>query len=371
MVYLDFAANTPVDDEVLDTFIEATKKYIANPNSSHILGQEAKNEIDRCSKVIANYFNTDKENIIYTSGATESNNLVLKGIAERNKDKGNHIIISTVEHSSIIAPCNYLSSLGYDVSVIGLNSNGQIDLEELKNTINDKTILVSICSVDSEVGTFQPINEIGKIVKEYPNCVFHTDATQAIGKIELDYSNVDFITFAPHKFYGLNGTGVLVNKNNIKLVPLIHGGKSTTIYRSGTPVTANIIALEKAFTKAISNLNTREIYTKKINNMLKEELEKYDFIHINSTNNCINTTLNISIVEKNTKNILKELENNNIFVSTKAACTMEGMPSKSVLAITNNQELASNTIRISFSHNTTEEEIKYFLNKFIEITSGN
>ena len=254
MIYLDYAANTPVDDRVLDKYIEATKKYIANPNSSHPLGKLAKKEIDKSSEYIANYFKTKKENIIYTSGSSESNNLIIKGIAEINKHKGNKIIISEVEHSSIIAPCNYLASLGYDIEIIHLTKEGIIDLKELEKTIDDQTILVSICAVDSELGTIQPIDKIGNIVSKYPNCVFHTDATQAVGKIDIDYSNVDFITLAPHKFYGLNGFGALINRNNIKLIPLIHGGKSTTIYRSGTPVTANVVALKTAIELSINNL---------------------------------------------------------------------------------------------------------------------
>ncbi|MBR2248129.1 MAG: aminotransferase class V-fold PLP-dependent enzyme [Bacilli bacterium] len=253
MIYLDYAANTPVDKRVLKVFDDATIKYIANPNSSHDLGKLAKEEIDKVSSNISKYFDTNKENIIYTSGASESNNLIIKGVAE--KAKGKHIIISAVEHSSVIAPCNYLTNLGYDVSIIPLTKEGVIDLDVLKKEINDDTILVSICSVDSELGTIQPIEEVAKIVKEYKNCIFHTDATQAIGKIKHDYSDVDFITFAPHKFFGLNGFGVLVNKNNKKITPIIHGGKSTTIYRSGTPVTANVLALNEAFNLAINNLD--------------------------------------------------------------------------------------------------------------------
>ena len=197
MIYLDYAANTPVDDDVLKVFDEATKKYIANPNSSHPLGKEAKKLIDECSKNISKYFNMDPNGVIYTSGSSESNNLVIKGIADVNKKVGNKIIISVVEHSSIVAPCNYLANNGFDVSVIPLTSDGTIDLDILKKEIDDNTILVSICSVDSELGTIQPIKEISKIVKKYPNCVFHTDATQAIGKIDIDYNNVDFITLAP------------------------------------------------------------------------------------------------------------------------------------------------------------------------------
>ena len=163
MIYLDYAANTPVEKEVLKEFVNATTKFIANPNSTHPLGIEAKKQIDSDSKIISSYFNINPESIIYTSGSSESNNLVIKGIAEINKDKGRHIIISAIEHSSIIAPCNYLTTKGYEVSVIPILPNGEIDLETLKNTIRDDTILVSICYVDSELGTIQPINKIGKI----------------------------------------------------------------------------------------------------------------------------------------------------------------------------------------------------------------
>ena len=260
MIYLDYAANTPVEKDVLKDFVSTTTKYIANPNSTHPLGLETKKIIDDSSKEIAKYFDIEPANIIYTSGSSESNNMVIKGIAEINKNKGKHIIISAIEHSSIIAPCNYLANKGYEISVIPILKNGQVNLNELKNTIREDTILVSICYVDSELGTIQPIKEIANIIKEYPNCVFHTDATQAVGKINVDFKNIDFVTFAPHKFYGLNGFGVLLNMNNNKLVPLIHGGKSTTIYRSGTPVTANVVALKTSIKLALDNLNERYDY---------------------------------------------------------------------------------------------------------------
>ena len=368
MIYLDYAANTPVDNEVLDVFVEATKKYIANPNSSHPLGKLAKEEIDKVSDKIAKFFNTNKEAIIYTSGSSESNNLVIKGIAERNKELGNKIIISAVEHSSVVAPCNYLASIGYDVSVIPLTKEGIIDLDVLKSELDDKTILVSICAVDSELGTIQPINEISKIVKEYSKAVFHTDATQAIGKVDIDYTGIDFITFGPHKFFGLNGFGVLVNTNDIKLTPLIHGGKSTTIYRSGTPVTANVIALGKAFDLAISKQKERYKYIKELNDYLRKELVKLEYVHINSPENAMPNTLNISLINKDTKSILKELEDNEIYLSTTTACSLGSSPSKSVLAITGNEELASNTLRISISHLTTMDEIHTFIEIFKKIT---
>lgn len=365
MIYLDYAANTPVDEEVLDEFVKATKKYIANPNSTHKAGKEAKEAIEKTSSDIANYFNCKKEGIIYTSGASESNNLVLKGIAKQKK-KGK-IIISATEHSSIVAPCNYLAEEGYEISVIELKEDGIIDLENLKKELDEDTILVSINAVDSELGTIQPIEKIGEILKEYPSIIFHTDATQAIGKTDINYENVDFITFAPHKFFGLNGIGVLVNRNNKKLIPLIHGGKSTTIFRSGTPVTANIIALNKAFELATQNLKERKKYLKKLNKKLRENLEKIKSVHINSKEFSIPSTLNISLIDKKAKDIVKKLEENKIYLSTTTACSLENMPSKSVYAITKDENLAKNTIRISISHKTTEKEIDKFLKVFKEL----
>lgn len=364
MIYLDYAANTPVDNEVLNTFIDVTKKYTANPNSTHRLGKEAKEKIDEASSKIAKYFNCNKDGIIYTSGSSESNNLVIKGIAETKKNQGKKIIISAVEHSSVVAPCNYLALNGYEVSVIPLTKEGIVDLDVLKEEIDNNTILVSICAVDSELGTIQPIEEIGKIVKKYKNVVFHTDATQAIGKVNINYNDVDFLTFAPHKFFGLNGFGVLINRNNIKLAPLIHGGKSTTIYRSGTPVTANVLALNKALDLAMTNLNERSGYVKKLNNILRREFENINCIHINSPLNTIPNTLNISLVNKDTKAILKQLEEKQIYLSTTTACSLGTSPSKSVLAITGDENLASNTIRISLSHLTKEEDILRFLDIF-------
>lgn len=368
MIYLDYAANTPVDDMVLNEFIEATKKFIANPNSSHPLGKLAKEEIDKVSSEIAKYFHTSKEAVIYTSGSSESNNLVLKGIAERRKKLGNKIIISSVEHSSIVAPCNYLASIGFDVSVIPLTKDGTIDLEVLKQELDDKTILVSICAVDSELGTIQPISEISKIVKKHSKALFHTDATQAIGKVDIDYTGVDFISFGPHKFYGLNGVGVLINVNNNTLIPLIHGGKSTTVYRSGTPVTANVIALGKAFSLAISNQKERFNYISKLNKVLREEFSKLDYVHINSPIGAMPNTLNISLINKDTKKVLKLLEDNEIYLSTTTACALGNSPSKSVLAITGDENLASNTLRISLSHLTKEDEINKFIEVFKEVT---
>lgn len=367
MIYLDYAANTPVDKEVLDNYIKVTNKYIANPNSSHKLGVMAKNEIDKSSSFIASYFKCNRENIIYTSGASEANNLVIKGVCEYKKSLGKHIIISVLEHSSIVAPCSYLTNLGFEVTILPITTTGMIDLEVLKKELRNDTILVSISTVDSELGTIQPIEKIGSILKKYPNCTFHTDATQAIGKIEVDYSKVDFITFAPHKFYGINGVGVLVNRNNQKLIPLIHGGKSTTIYRSGTPALANITSTSLALKLATSNLNTRIKYIGALKKHLINSLKDKKYIHLNSVTNSIPNTINLSLININNQEVLERLEEKEIYLSATSACSLKNSISKSVFAITNSKSLASNSIRISLSHLTTKEEIDEFILMFTKI----
>lgn len=365
MIYFDYAANTPVDKRVLEKYNEITLKYFGNPNSLHKLGVEAKKEIDNSSEIIANYFNTKKENIIYTSGSSESNNLVIKGIADRYQNKGKHIIISEIEHSSVIAPCNYLSSKGFDITVISLDKNGNIDLEQLKKSLREDTILVSIAVVDSELGTIQPISEIAKIVKENSKAYFHTDATQAIGKVNIDYKYVDFLTFAPHKFFGINGSGVLINFNDIKITPLIHGGKSTTIYRSGTPVSANAVCIAVALQLATKDLEKKINYVKELNSYLIKKLKMINGISINSPKYAIPNTINFSI--KNAKIIVNKLYEKGVYVSMQSACSLGTSPSKSVYALTKSKESASNSIRVSITHITTKKQINEFISILKEI----
>ena len=282
MIYLDYAANSPVDKRVLDYFNEATIKYFANPNSIHKLGLEAKNLIEKSSDNIMKNLGVQDCELIYTSGASESNNLVIQGICERYKSKGKHIIISKLEHNSIVAPASHMQELGFEVDMVGFKKDGTLDIDELESLIRDDTILVSITSVDSELGIRQPIEEIGKLLKDNYDVIFHTDASQIIGKEEIDFTNVDLITIAPHKFYGLNGIGLLVKKIDISLKPIIYGGKSTTIYRSGTPVVASIIALDKALNIAIDELDERREYIKELNSYVREKLNNYKDISINS-----------------------------------------------------------------------------------------
>ena len=366
MIYLDYAANTPVDKEVLDHFYDISLKYYGNPNSVHKIGVEAKKIIDDATNNIAKNLGVLPEEIIYTSGATESNNMVIKGICERYKNKGKHIIVSSLEHNSIIASSTYMQDKGFDVDLVPINDKGLVDIDELKKLIRDDTILVSIVAVDSEIGLVQPIEKIARILKDYPNTLFHTDATQAIGKITIDFKDVDLISFTPHKFYGIPGIGVLIKKKNVNLVPVIHGGKSTTIYRSGTPTTALIASADKALSLALKKQKERVKHVSKLNKMILDHLKKYDYIHINSTGNSVPFTINLSIKGINSKEFAKLLEEREVYVSTKTTCCPDNTPSKLVYALTKDKNLASTSLRISISHLTTEKEIENFLKIFDE-----
>ena len=361
MTYLDYSATTPIDEEVLETFIKASK-YIGNPNSFHKLGIEAKELIDASTDQIAKILGVKNEEIIYTSGASESNNMVIKGI---EKYKGKRILTTSLEHSSITAPLNYLADNGYEVEMIPLKE-GIVKPETLKEYITDDTVLITIGAVNSETGIRQPIEEIGKMLKkDFPNILFHTDITQAVGKIKIDLKDVDMASFAAHKFFGIKGIGGLIKKESVKLTPLIHGGKSTTIYRSGTPNTQLIASMAKALRLSYENIDDDIKNITKLNNKIKDNLKKYEDVYINSTKDSIPHILNISIIDIKPETMLHALEEDDIYISTQSACST-GDISLPVMSITNDKKRASSSIRISISRKTTEKEIDKFLISFDE-----
>ena len=267
MIYLDYSATTPISKEVLDTYVKVSEEFIGNVNSLHSLGVKSKKLEEQSTRQIAALLGVNSNEIIYTSGATEGNNTVIKGICSLYKNRGNHIITTELEHESILAPLSYLQKEGFKISYVKLKKNGTVDLDNLKELLTDETILVSLASVSSELGILQPIEEIGKLLKEYPKCFFHVDITQSVGKVKVDLTDVDLATLSSHKFYGPKGIGVLVKKANVNILPLIHGGKSTTNYRSGTPALPLIAATAKALRLAMDNLDTQYQHVLKLNQM--------------------------------------------------------------------------------------------------------
>ena len=364
MIYLDYSATTPVDATVIDKFIKISTTYIGNPNSLHKLGRDAKQVIDDTTLYIANLLGVLPDEIIYTSGASESNNLAIKGLCTKNAKKGKHIITSEFEHSSVIAPINYLQKQGFDVDFIKLDANGLVDLKHFKALLKDTTILVSLASVNSELGMYTQVEEIGKILLSYPNCTFHVDATQSLGKENIDLTNVDLASFSAQKSYGLKGIGLLVKKNDVIIEPIIHGGKSTTIFRSGTPALGLIASLAPTFAIAYDNEKAKFNYVKSLNDDLRIFFKQYKNVYINSPLSSIPHILNISIKGIDANDMLSAFDKKDIYISTQTACAFGTTPSRSVLVLTGDIELAKSSIRISLSYLTTKDELNTFKQAF-------
>ncbi len=366
MIYLDNSATTMVDDRVLETFNKVCKNYPGNSNSLHSLGIKSKELEEYATEKISNLLGVKPSEIIYTSGASESNNTVLKGVASKYKNRGNHIITTPLEHSSVLETCKYLENKGFIIDYVKIKDNGLMDIDDLERLLTDNTILVSVAYVDSELGIRQDIDTISKIVKKHPKCYFHVDATQAIGKIKVDPTSIDFISMSAHKIFGLKGIGLLIKKDNIVIDNLIHGGKSTTIYRSGTPALPLICSLMKALELVIPNIDKNYEYVSSLSRKIKDNLKKYDNIHINSTENSIPYIINFSVIGVKPETFIHTMEEEDIYLSTKSACSTSDI-SLSVDSIYHNREISMSSIRISLSYKNTEEEIDKFIKAFDKI----
>lgn len=367
MVYLDYSATTPVNKEVLESFDRASLDYIGNPNSLHKLGLDAKKIIDSATKQLKELLHLHNEEIIYTSGASEANNLALKGVCFKYANRGKKIITTELEHSSIYGPLSFLQRHGFTVSFVNLDEKGRVDLQHLESLIDDETLLVTISTVNSETGIVQPVDEIAKLVSKYPKCFFHTDITQAVGKYPLPqnfFEKVDFASFSAHKFYGLKGIGCLIKKESISIEPLIHGGKSTSLYRSGTPTTALIVSVSKALRLALDDIDQKYAYVKQLNAKIKDALSKYADVSINSNEYSIPHIFNLSVLKIKPETMLHALEEDDIYISTQSACSSNNTKSRAVYAVTNNEEASLHSLRISLSYLTTKEEIDTFLASF-------
>ena len=366
MIYFDNSATTMVDDNVLETYNKVCRNYPGNSNSLHKLGIKSKQLEEYATDNIAKYLGVKPNEVIYTSGASESNNTVLKGVAFRYRNRGNHIITSHLEHSSIIETCKYLEKNGFIIDYVNINKDGTVNLDHLKSLMNDKTILVSIAMVDSELGIMQDIKSISRIVREYPKCYFHVDATQAIGKIKVDFNDMDFMSMSMHKIFGMKGIGLLIKKENIVIDNLIHGGKSSTVYRSGTPALPLIVSSMKALELVIPNIENNYKYVEELNKRIISCLKGYDRIHINSTDKSTAYIINFSTLDIKPETFIHAMEEEDIYLGTKSACST-GDLSNSIYAIYKDKDIASHSIRISLSYKNTMEEVDTFINVFDKV----
>ena len=364
MIYLDYSANTPADPRVLDRFCTVERSCIGNANSHHQAGAAAKAEIDAATMKIASLLGVQPAEVIYTSGASESNNFALKGLARLSRHVGKHIISTPLEHSSVSGTLTALQEQGCEIDLVDIQRDGTIDLEYLKDLLRPDTIAVAVTLVDSELGVVQPVDKIAEILKDYPNCHLHVDATQAVGKIPVSFEGVDTMSLTAHKFYGLNGIGLLLKRRNLALEPLIHGGESTTIYRSGTPTVALASSLASALELAVNELPERAAHVQKLDSELRAALSRRPDVRINSPEHAIPHILNLSVQNVKGTVFQRELDARGVCVSVKSACSSDGLPSRAVFAVSRDRRNALSSWRISLSHLTTEAEIQEFLQVF-------
>ena len=365
MIYLDYSATTPVDIDVFDTLSKVTKNYIGNPNSMHSLGQKSMELLESATKQIADIFGVSSNEIVYTGGSTESNNMAIIGAALANHKKGKHIIVSKLEHPSIYVICDYLKSIGFEISYVKNDSDGLIDFDDLKKLIREDTILVSISAVNSEIGIRQPLKMIRQIIKkENMGTIFHSDMTQAIGKVSVNMRDTDLASVSGQKIFGPKGIGFLYKSSMIKLTPLLYGSTKENI-NPGTPPLPLIAALSKAVRLANENLEKKERFVTLLNEKIVNTLSKYPNILFNKTKYSIPHILNISVMDVMPEVMVHALANHEIYVSSNTACS-SGEVSNAVLAVYSDLNRAKHTIRISLSHVTTTEEINRFLEVFKE-----
>lgn len=366
MIYLDYSATTPVDLEVFDTLSKVTKNFVGNANSIHSLGQKSSELLESATKQIADIFGVNPSEIVYTSGATEANNMALIGTALANHKKGKHIIVSKLEHPSIYAICDYLKTMGFEISYVNNDKEGLIDFDDLKEKVREDTILVSICAVNSEIGVRQPLKMIRQIIKkENMGTIFHSDMTQAIGKVSVNMHDVDLASMSGHKIFGPKGIGFLYKSSMVKITPLIYGSGKSNDLKPGTPPLPLIAALSKAIRLANDGLEKKERFISLLNDKITTSLSKYPNIIINKTKYSIPQILNISVMDVMPEVMVHALDKHEIYVSTNTACS-SGDISNSVIAIYNDINRAKHTLRISLSYVTTTEEVNRFLEIFKE-----
>lgn len=363
MVYLDYSATTPVLPEVLDSYNKVTVEYFGNSNSLHSLGIKSQELLNSANKQVADLLNIRENEFVYTSGATMSNNLAIIGAAITYRRYGNRICVSTMEHPSIYGICKYLERIGFIIDYVDVTSEGVIDFEDLKRKVTKDTILVSVCAVNSETGARQPLKTVRQVIrKNNENCIFHSDMTQAIGKVNLAVSDVDLASISGHKIYGPKGIGLLYKNKNVVLTPVIYGSEDGDL-NPGTPPLPLIVAFSKSLRLALKDLAKKEETVRKYNEKIIAHLVKYPNIKINTSKYCIPHILNISLMDIKPETFIHALETDEIYVSSNTACS-KGKRSEAVMNMYKDERRASTTIRISLSYMTLPSEISEFLESF-------
>lgn len=369
-VYLDNSATTRPRDEVVDAMTYMLKNAYGNPSSLHRKGLEAEKEIEKSRKIISKFLGVDSKEIYFTSGGTESNNIAIQGLIKKYSKRGNHIITTKIEHSSVLNIFKYYEDKGFKVTYLDVDEKGIVDLEQLENSIKDETILVSVMMVNNEIGTIQPIKKIKDIIKKKNNNVkFHVDGVQAFGKIDVSLRSleIDTFSFSGHKIHGPKGIGGLYVRNSIILEPIIFGGNQEKGLRSGTENVPGIVGLSKAVEIIKNNFEDEKNYIKELKKYFVDKvIEKIDNIKINSyiDDRCAPHIVNISFIGVKGEVLLHYLEEDGIFVSTGSACSSHKKGRSHVLqSIGLKEKEIEGAIRFSFAFYNTKEEIEYVIDK--------
>lgn len=364
-VYMDYAATTYVKPEVLEEMMPFFTEKYGNPSSFYGISRETKMAIDKARNRVAKALNCDLNEVYFTGGGSESDNWAIKGIASAHRKKGNHIITTKIEHHAVLHTCEYLEKQGFEVTYLDVNEEGFVDLEELKNAITDKTILVSIMFANNEIGTIQPIKEIGTICRE-KKIFFHTDAVQAVGNINIDVKemNIDLLSLAGHKIYGPKGIGALYIRKGVKIDNLVHGGGQERSRRAGTENTASIVGLGKAIELATENLEDHNKKLTVLRDKLIEGLLKVPHTRLNGPigDKRLPGNVNITFEFIEGESILLSLDFEGVCASSGSACTSGSLdPSHVLLAIGLPHELAHGSLRLTLGDASTEEDVNYVL----------
>lgn len=362
-IYLDYNATTPVDPEVAKEMIPYIESFYGNPSSSYSIGRTNKEAIEKARAQVAELISCQPEEIYFTSSATESNNLAIKGVAWANRNKGNHIITSAIEHPAVTEVCKYLGSQGFEITYIPVDKYGRVNLNDVENAIRKDTILISIMHANNEVGTIQPIQEIGKIARQN-NIIFHTDASQSVGKIETDVNKleVDLLTIAGHKLYAPKGIGALYIQNGTSIENLMHGAGQEKGVRPGTENVIHTVGLGKACEVALrdfkQNRHNMQVSRDMLLNGLISQLGNKVHVNVN-LENCLPNTLSVAF-ENVRAHALASVLSSEVLISTGSACHSRETTISSVLQAMNlDFKAAAATVRISTGKRTTKEEIDF------------
>ncbi|SHE50226.1 cysteine desulfurase [Caldanaerobius fijiensis DSM 17918] len=372
-IYLDNAATTPVKKEVLDEMMPYFSEKFGNASTLYSYGRESKKALDIARDRVAKALGADPAEIYFTSGGTESDNWAIKAAAYALREKGNHIITTSIEHHAVLHTCEYLKKQGFKITYLPVDEYGLVDVEEVKKAITDQTILISVMYANNEVGTIEPVAEIGEIAKER-GILFHTDAVQAVGHIPVDVKklNCDMLSLSAHKFYGPKGIGALYIRKGVKIHPYMHGGGQEKGRRAGTENIPAIVGLGKAIELATQNLNqSMEKLTFLRNKLINGLLNKIDHVKLNGhPEKRLPGNVNISVEYVEGESMLLSLDMKGICASSGSACTSGSLdPSHVLLAMGLPHELAHGSLRFSIGEQNTEEEIDYVIQVLPDIVA--